>query len=141
MNPPAAPASAPSLADRRQQFRDGKQALVDSFCQSRPLAAAATRLLRGLARHVDHTLQSLWLAHGLPESAALVAVGGYGGTKLGQVCGTPAATAAAYQQVVDRYALRAIEIDPTLAEGYALLSYYPKQREYNQPLCYYDWPA
>lgn len=39
------------------------------------------------------------------------------------------------------YALRAIEIDPALAEGYALLSYYPKQRRYNEPLCYYHWPA
>jgi TolB-like protein/tetratricopeptide (TPR) repeat protein len=39
------------------------------------------------------------------------------------------------------YALRAIEIDPALAEGYALLSYYPKQRHYNEPLCYYDWRA
>lgn len=39
------------------------------------------------------------------------------------------------------YALRAIEIDDTLAEGHALLSYYPKQRLYNEPLCYYDWPA
>ncbi len=39
------------------------------------------------------------------------------------------------------YALRAIEIDPTLAEGHALLSYYPKQRRYNDPLSYYDWPA
>lgn len=39
------------------------------------------------------------------------------------------------------YALRAIEIDPTLAEAYALLSYYPKQRHYNEPLCYYEWQA
>lgn len=37
------------------------------------------------------------------------------------------------------YALRAIEINSTLAEGHALLSYYPKQRLYNEPLCYYDW--
>ena len=39
------------------------------------------------------------------------------------------------------YALRAIEIGGTLAEGYALLSYYPKRRFYNEPLCYYDWAA
>lgn len=39
------------------------------------------------------------------------------------------------------YALRAIEIDGNLAEGYALLSYYPKQRFYNEPLSYYDWEA
>ncbi|MFF4651505.1 chitinase, partial [Streptomyces sp. NPDC001380] len=40
-----------------------------------------------------------------------VSAGGYGGTKLGQVCGTPEATAAAYQQVVDRYRLRAVDFD------------------------------
>ncbi|AHI00240.1 chitinase [Kutzneria albida] len=40
-----------------------------------------------------------------------VSVGGYGGTKLGQTCGTPAATAAAYQQVIDKYSLKAIDFD------------------------------
>ncbi|NUR61609.1 MAG: chitinase, partial [Catenulispora sp.] len=40
-----------------------------------------------------------------------VSVGGYGGTKLGQTCGTVAATAAAYQQVVDKYGLHAIDFD------------------------------
>lgn len=38
-------------------------------------------------------------------------IGGYGGTKLGQVCGTPEATAAAYQQVIDKYALKAMDFD------------------------------
>jgi len=40
-----------------------------------------------------------------------VSVGGYGGTKLGQTCGSVAATAAAYQQVVDKYGLHAIDFD------------------------------
>ena len=40
-----------------------------------------------------------------------VSVGGYGGTKLGQTCSTPDATAAAYQQVIDKYALKAIDFD------------------------------
>jgi chitinase len=40
-----------------------------------------------------------------------VSIGGYGGVKLGQTCGTPAATAAAYQQVVTKYALKAIDFD------------------------------
>lgn len=40
-----------------------------------------------------------------------VSVGGYGGTKLGQTCGSPEATAAAYQQVVSKYALKAIDFD------------------------------
>ncbi|MEU6172930.1 chitinase [Streptantibioticus parmotrematis] len=38
-------------------------------------------------------------------------VGGYAGTKLGQACGTPAATAAAYQQVIDKYQLKAMDFD------------------------------
>ena len=40
-----------------------------------------------------------------------VSVGGYGGTKLGQDCGTAAATAAAYQQVINKYGLKAIDFD------------------------------
>ena len=40
-----------------------------------------------------------------------VSAGGYGGTKLGQECGTPAATAAAYQQVITAYGLHAIDFD------------------------------
>jgi chitinase len=40
-----------------------------------------------------------------------VSVGGYGGTKLGQVCADPSATAAAYQAVVSKYALKAIDLD------------------------------
>jgi chitinase len=40
-----------------------------------------------------------------------VSIGGYGGTKLGQTCGTPAATAAAYQQVVTKYSLKAMDFD------------------------------
>jgi chitinase len=40
-----------------------------------------------------------------------VSIGGFAGTKLGQTCGTPAATAAAYQQVITKYALKAIDFD------------------------------
>jgi chitinase len=40
-----------------------------------------------------------------------VSIGGYGGTKLGQTCGSPEATAAAYQQVVSKYALKAMDFD------------------------------
>ncbi len=39
------------------------------------------------------------------------------------------------------YALRGVEIDAKLPEAHALLSYYPKQRYYEDELCYYDWPA
>ncbi len=41
----------------------------------------------------------------------IVSAGGYNGTKLGQVCGTAAATAAAYQQVINAYGLHAIDFD------------------------------
>nr|WP_078911132.1 carbohydrate-binding protein [Streptomyces sp. NRRL WC-3742] len=40
-----------------------------------------------------------------------VSVGGYGGTKLGQVCGTPEATAAGYQKVITKYGLKAVDFD------------------------------
>ncbi|MFE7192217.1 chitinase [Kitasatospora sp. NPDC057541] len=40
-----------------------------------------------------------------------VSIGGYNGTKLGQTCGTPEATAAAYQKVVDTYQLKALDFD------------------------------
>lgn len=40
-----------------------------------------------------------------------VSVGGYTGTKLGQTCGTVDATAAAYQQVITKYQLKAIDFD------------------------------
>jgi chitinase len=40
-----------------------------------------------------------------------VSVGGGGGTALGQVCGTPQATAAAYKTVLDKYQVRAIDFD------------------------------
>jgi chitinase len=41
----------------------------------------------------------------------IVSAGGYNGTKLGQVCGTASATAAAYQQVISAYGLHAFDFD------------------------------
>jgi chitinase len=40
-----------------------------------------------------------------------VSIGGYGGTKLGETCGSPTATAAAYQQVISKYGLKAVDFD------------------------------
>jgi chitinase len=40
-----------------------------------------------------------------------ISIGGYGGTKLGQNCGSAAATAAAYQQVLDKYSIKAVDFD------------------------------
>ncbi|MBL8333882.1 MAG: [protein-PII] uridylyltransferase, partial [Rubrivivax sp.] len=73
----ALPAPA-GVAVLRHRFREGKAALLEGFRQERPTAIAATRLLRALARHVDATLSELWRGCGMPEGAALVAVGGYG---------------------------------------------------------------
>ena len=40
-----------------------------------------------------------------------VSFGGYGGTKLGQVCGSASATAAAEQAVINKYSLKAVDFD------------------------------
>jgi chitinase len=40
-----------------------------------------------------------------------VSFGGFGGTKLGQTCGSAAATAAAEQAVINKYSLKAIDLD------------------------------
>ena len=67
-----------SVDSFRASFRSGKQALLEHFDGSRPTATAASRLLKGLARHVDGMLCLLWAHAGMPAGAALVAVGGYG---------------------------------------------------------------
>jgi [protein-PII] uridylyltransferase len=77
-----APASVPTLAQLRQQFKQGKAALLAHFSEARPTAASASRLLRALARHVDATLTQLWHQSGLPVGTALIAVGGYGREEL-----------------------------------------------------------
>ncbi|MBI5269871.1 MAG: [protein-PII] uridylyltransferase [Burkholderiales bacterium] len=75
---PAAGAPAVPLPALREQFRAGKAALIERFSAGRPSITGAARLLRGLARHVDATLVSLWQHSGMPAGAALLAVGGYG---------------------------------------------------------------
>jgi [protein-PII] uridylyltransferase len=73
-----APQVAPSLAELRTRFRDGKAALLEHFRASRPTAPAAATLLRALSRHVDETLLGLWNRAAMPPGTALLAVGGYG---------------------------------------------------------------
>jgi len=68
----------PALPSLRARLRDGKAALIEHFRASRPTAPAATRLIRGMARHVDATLLHLWQHALMPKGAALIAVGGYG---------------------------------------------------------------
>ncbi|CAN5705479.1 [protein-PII] uridylyltransferase [soil metagenome] len=70
--------AAETVSDLRARFREGKAKLLDHFRESRPTAPAALRLIRALARHVDRTLIGLWQHSGMPEDAALLAVGGYG---------------------------------------------------------------
>lgn len=75
----AAPANAPAnVAAIRTGFKQGKSELLERFAAARPTAPAATRLIRSLAKLVDHTLLQLWQFAGMPEGAALIAVGGYG---------------------------------------------------------------
>ncbi|MFP5399214.1 MAG: [protein-PII] uridylyltransferase, partial [Gammaproteobacteria bacterium] len=72
------PSDASGVGALRQQFRDGKSALLERFGGARASAPAASALLRALARHVDATLTLLWQRCGMPPGAALVAAGGYG---------------------------------------------------------------
>ncbi|MER7974613.1 carbohydrate-binding protein [Streptomyces sp. NPDC096080] len=59
----------------------------------------------------DTAVQSTIAAIRAKGGDVSVSIGGYGGTKLGQACADPAATAAAYQQVVTKYGLHAIDFD------------------------------
>ncbi len=79
---PAPPGGPPDVAVLRQRFLDGKAALLAAFAAAPPRIAAVTRLLSALARHVDHTLTTLWQSACLPANAVLVAVGGYGRAEL-----------------------------------------------------------
>jgi [protein-PII] uridylyltransferase len=82
---PAPAAAQPSVrrargtvAALRDQFKQGKSALIAHFLQSRATALAASSLTHALTRHVDATLVELWEHTAMPPGAALVAVGGYG---------------------------------------------------------------
>ncbi|HLO96899.1 MAG TPA: nucleotidyltransferase domain-containing protein, partial [Burkholderiaceae bacterium] len=66
------------VAELRQHFKSGKQSLLEAFRAAEPTVAAASRLMRQLAGHVDRTLAMLWSQAGLPPGSALLAVGGYG---------------------------------------------------------------
>ncbi|HET9644850.1 MAG TPA: [protein-PII] uridylyltransferase [Burkholderiaceae bacterium] len=73
-----APLPAGGISHLRQQFRDGKTALIQHFRESRASVPEVMRLIRGLTRHVDATLAELWLHTMMPTGATLVGVGGYG---------------------------------------------------------------
>ena len=74
------------------------------------------RVRRGLGRHgagLAATPRWRSVINGVRNAGGdvSVSIGGYGGTKLGQVCSSPQTTAAAYQAVVTKYALKAIDFD------------------------------
>ena len=75
---------------------------------------------RGLARHrwdgTDPVSSDTQVGSVINEvrgagGDVIVSAGGYNGTKLGQVCGSASATAAAYQAVITRYGLHAMDFD------------------------------
>jgi [protein-PII] uridylyltransferase len=77
LDPAKKPAATDATAALRAHFKEQKARLLARFAGSRPTTPAASRLVRGLTRLVDETLSVLWDG-GMPEGAALVAVGGYG---------------------------------------------------------------
>ena len=76
---------------------------------------ANSGLLAVLGRHRPgrhrHRRRRVTIAVRADGGDVIVSVGGYNGTKLGQVCGSPAVTAAAYQQVITTYGLHAFDFD------------------------------
>ncbi len=67
-----------TVAAMRDDFRQGKAALIEHFLRLRATATAAHALTQSLSRHVDAAMLRLWTTASMPTNAALVAVGGYG---------------------------------------------------------------
>jgi [protein-PII] uridylyltransferase len=66
------------LALARDPYRAGKAALFESLAASGASSRGIHARLQRLAKHTDHTLQTLWSLADMPPQAALVAAGGYG---------------------------------------------------------------
>ena len=66
------------LAQVREQYRAGKTALLASLAGSGASSRGIHSLLQKLAKHADATLQQLWQRADFPETACLVAAGGFG---------------------------------------------------------------
>ncbi|MCX7692317.1 [protein-PII] uridylyltransferase [Tepidimonas taiwanensis] len=72
------PPTALDLTALRQRYRDGKAAVLAAI-EALPGRSRGVRgWLRRLSRLTDEVLHTLWAHAGLPPTAALVAVGGYG---------------------------------------------------------------
>ncbi len=70
------------LAQLRDQYREGKNALFASLSNRSASTRGIQNLLQKLARHTDNTLKLLWQRSEFPATACLVAVGGYGRQEL-----------------------------------------------------------
>ncbi|MDP2832932.1 MAG: [protein-PII] uridylyltransferase [Pseudomonadota bacterium] len=68
----------PNASTWRATLRCGRAALFEAYL-ARPRAQV---LLSDLTHLTDQVLRDIWQAHGLPERAALVAVGGYGRSEM-----------------------------------------------------------
>jgi [protein-PII] uridylyltransferase len=73
-----AAAQAGACASLSGRIRAGRAESLATFLAGRATAPAANALLRGLAKQVDGWLSELWQQCQMPDTAALVAVGGYG---------------------------------------------------------------
>ncbi|TSE35064.1 [protein-PII] uridylyltransferase [Tepidimonas charontis] len=85
MNPTRSPRSSPhtplphlDVAALRQRYRDDKDAVLRAIEALSARSRGVRPQLRRLARLTDAVLRTLWRGCGLPRTAALVAVGGYG---------------------------------------------------------------
>ena len=58
----------------RDQLKQGRLAIVEQYLRDR----RPERLLKHIARNADQVLTQAWQQMGMPSSATLVAVGGYG---------------------------------------------------------------
>ena len=72
----------PDLQALRDNYRAGKQLLLDSMQAEGTSVRGIRRLLQALARNADDTLRLLWARAAMPSHFALVAVGGYGRSEL-----------------------------------------------------------
>jgi [protein-PII] uridylyltransferase len=77
-SPEPAPAAISDLAQVREHYKAGKNALLASLAASGASSRGIHSLLQKLARHADDTLQLLWQRAGFPAAACLVAAGGFG---------------------------------------------------------------
>ncbi|MES2941456.1 MAG: DUF294 nucleotidyltransferase-like domain-containing protein, partial [Pseudomonadota bacterium] len=66
------------LAKIREEYRAGKNALFASLATSGASTRGIHSLLYKLTRHADATLKVLWQAAAFPDTACLVAAGGFG---------------------------------------------------------------